>query len=235
MVAGLGAAAAADRIVAARQQQLFDHAEDLACRARLDVHEVWVLAAADALMSRSGHRRQQVWDASALLTAPELLREAPVDEDVLELPAAPEGEEVVRAYASLGLTLRSHPLALLRAKLAERRLLTAAELKEFPDGRQARAGGIVTMHQQPNTVQRRGVRDAGRRDRRGRRDRLAVAARAAAPGTAALPAAGRLRRVAAPRGGTAAARPHAAAAGAGDHRELGFQVSQRKFSQRTPA
>ncbi len=150
MIAGLGAAAAG-RIVAARAQQPFDHAEDLARRAGLDVHEMRVLAAADALMSLSGHRRQQVWDASARLAAPELLREAPVDEDVLELPAAPEGEEVVFDYASLGLTLRSHPLALLRPKLAQRRLLTAAEMKEFPDGRLARACGIVTMRQQPST------------------------------------------------------------------------------------
>jgi error-prone DNA polymerase len=86
-----------------------------------------------------------------LLAAPELLREARVDEDVLELASAPEGEEVVFDYASLGLTLRSHPLKLLRPKLAERRLLTAAELKEFPDGRLARACGIVTMRQQPST------------------------------------------------------------------------------------
>ena len=51
-------------------------------------------------------RRQQVWDAAALKAAPLLLREAPIEEDVLELPAAPEGEEIVWDYASLGLTLR---------------------------------------------------------------------------------------------------------------------------------
>jgi error-prone DNA polymerase len=150
MVAGLGAEAAG-RIVAARRQQPFGHAEDLARRAGLDVQEMRGLAAADALMSLSGHRRQQVWDASAWLATPELLREAPVDEDVLELPPAPEGEEVVFDYASLGLTLRSHPLKLLRPKLAQRRLLSAAALKDFPDGRLARACGIVTMRQQPST------------------------------------------------------------------------------------
>jgi error-prone DNA polymerase len=151
MIAGLGRDAAR-RIVDARHQQPFDHAEDLARRAGLDVHEMRVLAAADALMSLSGHRRQQVWDAAALLTPPQLLHDAPVDEDVLELPAAPEGEEVVFDYASLGLTLRSHPLELLRPKLMERRLLTAAELAGFPDGRLARACGIVTMRQQPSTA-----------------------------------------------------------------------------------
>jgi error-prone DNA polymerase len=151
MIAGLGRDAAR-RIVDARHQQPFDHAEDLARRAGLDVHEMRVLAAADALMSLSGHRRQQVWDAAALLTPPRLLHDAPVDEDALELPAAPEGEEVVFDYASLGLTLRSHPLKLLRPKLMERRLLTAAELAGFPDGRLARACGIVTMRQQPSTA-----------------------------------------------------------------------------------
>ena len=67
------------------------------------------LAAADALMSLSGHRRQQVWEAAALRSVPLLLREAPFDEEVLELPAAPEGEEIVWDYATTGLTLRQQP------------------------------------------------------------------------------------------------------------------------------
>lgn len=150
LIAGLGKDAAR-RVMLARREQPFTDAEDLARRAGLDVHQMRVLAAADALMSLSGHRRQQVWDAAALLAVPELLRDAPIEEDVLELPPAPEGEEVVFDFASLGLTLRSHPVQLLRPRLAERRLLTAAELRQFPDGRLARACGIVTMRQQPST------------------------------------------------------------------------------------
>src|SRR5690606_7000643 len=111
-----------------------------------------LLAAADALASLSGHRRQQVWDALALQPAPALLREAPVDEAPLALPEAPEGEAVVWDYASLGLTLRSHPLALLRPLLAQRRLLTAAELRGAPDRRLVRHAGIVTLRQQPETA-----------------------------------------------------------------------------------
>ena len=111
-----------------------------------------LLAGADALMSLSGHRRQQVWDAAALRSPPRLLRDAPVDEDFLELPPAPEGEEVVFDYAALGLTLRSHPMALLRSKLDERRLLTAAQLNALPHGRLVRYGGIVTLRQQPETA-----------------------------------------------------------------------------------
>lgn len=52
-----------------------------------------LLAAADALRSFSGHRREQVSDAAALRSRPGLLREAPVQEDELEPPSAPEAEE----------------------------------------------------------------------------------------------------------------------------------------------
>ncbi|TWO71478.1 error-prone DNA polymerase [Caenimonas sedimenti] len=142
----------AERIVQARRQAPFDDAGDLARRAGLDQHEMKLLAAADALMSLSGHRRQQVWDAAALKAAPALLREAPISEDYLELPAAPEGEEIVWDYASLGLTLRRHPLALLRPTLSARKLQTAADLYDLPNGRLVRYCGIVTLRQQPETA-----------------------------------------------------------------------------------
>ena len=145
-------AASAQRIVAARTQAPFESSEDLARRAGLELHEMKLLAAADALMSLSGHRRQQVWDASALRATPILLRDAPVNEDLLELPEAPEGEEVVWDYAALGLTLRSHPLALLRPVLSKRRLMSARDLLDVPDGRMVRYCGIVTLRQQPETA-----------------------------------------------------------------------------------
>ena len=80
------------------------------------------------------------------------MREAPVAEAPLALHAAPEGEEIVFDYASQGLTLRRHPLALLRPQLSEQRLLSAGELLDFPNGRLARACGIVTVRQQPGTA-----------------------------------------------------------------------------------
>jgi error-prone DNA polymerase len=75
-----------------------------------------------------------------------------VDEAPLALPEAPEGEAVVWDYASLGLTLRSHPLALLRPALQRRRLQSAAELRAAPDRRLVRHAGIVTLRQQPETA-----------------------------------------------------------------------------------
>jgi error-prone DNA polymerase len=144
--------AAAQRVVQARQQRWFDSADDLACSARVDQADMKQLAAADALHSLSGHRRQQMWEAVALKPPPALLRHAPVHEDWLELPEAPEGEAIVWDYASLGLTLRRHPLALLRPRLQERRLQTAQALREAPNGRLVRACGIVTGRQQPETA-----------------------------------------------------------------------------------
>jgi error-prone DNA polymerase len=141
----------AKRLVSAREEGAFTDSEDLARRAALDQQAMQQLAAADALQSLSGHRRQQVWDASALKAPPALLKEAPVEEDALDLPEAPEGEAIVWDYASLGLTLRRHPLALLRERLQARRFMTAEALKDAPDGRLVRACGIVTGRQQPGT------------------------------------------------------------------------------------
>ena len=151
MIRGLHAASAA-RIMDARRQAPFDNAEELARRALLEHHEMKLLAAAGALATLSGHRRQQVWDAAALHAPPELLQEAPVEEEFLELPAAPEGEEVVWDYASLGLTLRSHPMALLRKRLEKYKLKTSAELRRMANGRSVRTAGIVTLRQQPETA-----------------------------------------------------------------------------------
>lgn len=144
--------AQAERIVQAREQALFDSAEDLARRAGLEQHEMTLLAAANALMSLSGHRRQQVWEAAALRSVPLLLRDAPVDEEALELPAAPEGEAVLWDFATTGLTLRWHPLALLRPQLSARKLMTAADLHDLPNGHHVRYCGIVTLRQQPDTA-----------------------------------------------------------------------------------
>ncbi|WP_031408003.1 error-prone DNA polymerase [Thiomonas sp. FB-Cd] len=151
LVKGLGRDTAL-RIVEASRLQPLKSAEDLARRAHLDGTEMRKLAAADALRSLSGHRRQQMWEAAAVQTMPELLREIPIEEAQLQLPMPPEGEDIVFDYAATGLTLRRHPLALLRPLLARRRLWSASELAEAPNGRLVRACGIVTLRQQPETA-----------------------------------------------------------------------------------
>ncbi|WP_255569079.1 error-prone DNA polymerase [Comamonas sp. NLF-1-9] len=140
------------RIVQARTLQPLTSTEDLAQRAQLDRGDLNALAAADALAGLAGHRRQQAWDAAALHVAPRLLQGAPMDEPPLSLPPAPEAEEIIHDYAALGLTLRRHPLALLRPHLTRRRLASAAALLALPSGRSVRACGLVTVRQRPQTA-----------------------------------------------------------------------------------
>lgn len=49
-------------------------------------------------------------------------------------------QAIAHSYRTLGLTLGRHPLALLRAQLLRRRLLSAATLQGYRDGQLARAG-----------------------------------------------------------------------------------------------
>ena len=151
LVTGLREAAAL-RLVAARAQTPFSSTEDLVSRAQLGTLEINALAAADALLQLAGHRRQQVWEASAIKPAPLLLRSVPTHETALELPDTPEGENILFDYKATGLTLRRHPLALLRPRLAKKGLLSAAELNMRPDGEELAACGIVTVRQQPQTA-----------------------------------------------------------------------------------
>ncbi|MGP1629965.1 MAG: error-prone DNA polymerase [Giesbergeria sp.] len=151
MVDGLRSTSA-ERILHRRSEAPFDSVEDLARRCHLEQHEMKLLAGAGALQSLAGHRRQQVWEAAALHAVPKLLHDAPVDEDVLELEPAKEGEEVLWDFASVGLTLRSHPMELLRPRLDRYRLKNSEELGQMPNGRLVRTAGIVTVRQQPQTA-----------------------------------------------------------------------------------
>lgn len=130
-----------------RAKAPFNSAEELARRAGLERHEMKQLAAAGALATLSGHWRVQVWEAAALHRPPELLQDAPVDEDVLDFDAAGEGEEVLWDYVSVGLTLRSRPMKLLRSRLDNYRLRTSEQLSRTPNGRLVRTAGIVTLRQ----------------------------------------------------------------------------------------
>src|SRR6185295_7004352 len=69
-----------------------------------------------------------------------------------ELPPPTEGEDIVADYRALSLTLRRHPLSLLRGKLERRRLATAAEIAQAPHGRIVRTAGIVIGRQRPDTA-----------------------------------------------------------------------------------
>jgi error-prone DNA polymerase len=151
MIKGLSAETAR-RIVDARRQRRFANADDLARRAQLDQFELGALARANALLPLTGHRRQAKWEVSAMKPAPALLRDAPFNEAPLGLPPASEGNEITADYASLGLTLNRHPLALLRPHLKKMRLSSSLEMRGFADRQFASIAGIVTMRQRPPTA-----------------------------------------------------------------------------------
>jgi error-prone DNA polymerase len=150
-VKGMGLEATT-RIAEAREIAPFENPTDLANRASLNTAEIRALASADTLQTLSGHRRQTLWTVAPHITQRDLMRHAPVKETLPAIPAAPEGEEIIADYASTRLTLRRHPLALLRPKLARMNLRSAMELSDYPTGRLVRTTGIVTCRQRPGTA-----------------------------------------------------------------------------------
>jgi error-prone DNA polymerase len=160
-VAGLSESAA-HRLLEARARRRADgmtppfaDVEDLARSARLERRDLQALARADALAALAGHRAEAAWQALAIEPQPALLDGARFDEAPLALPPPTEGEAIVADYASLGVSMGRHPLALLRASLSGFRVQPAAVLRSYPDGRLARASGLVTHRQRPETA--RGV------------------------------------------------------------------------------
>src|SRR5205823_4859979 len=140
------------KLMGARTERAFQSVADLARRAALSRRDMGSLAAAGALARLSGHRRNALWDVSGVERMPPLLAESSFDEAPALLPVPSEGEDIVADYASLGLSLGRHPLALLRERLKRARMLTAAELKTLPHGRLARVTGLVTGRQRPGTA-----------------------------------------------------------------------------------
>ncbi len=151
LVSGL-AEASAQRIAAARREAPFVSVADLAHRARLDRRDLACLARADALAALAGHRHGAAWDVAGIECLPPLFAGSAFTEQTAALPAPTEGQDIVADYRTLALTLRRHPLALLREKLARRRLLTAAQIAAAPSGRIVRTAGIVIGRQRPDTA-----------------------------------------------------------------------------------
>ncbi|MFY2642487.1 error-prone DNA polymerase [Achromobacter insuavis] len=142
----------ARRIEAARADAPFTSTGDLARRAALTRHDLNALAAGDALLTLAGHRRQASWEAAASVHSRDLLRDAAIHETETPRLAAPtENQTVAADYRSVGLTLRRHPVELLRPQLAARNFQPASVLNGYPDKRVARACGIVTVRQRPQT------------------------------------------------------------------------------------
>ncbi|KWU26347.1 error-prone DNA polymerase [Burkholderia cenocepacia] len=143
---------AAERIETARAVRQFSSVSDLARRAQLDRRDLQVLAAANALASLAGNRREALWQSAAAIPDKDILADARIDDTTPELGAPSEAEDIVSDYEATGLTLGRHPLELLRPILKKERLLPASVLSTLANGRLARGCGIVTTRQRPGTA-----------------------------------------------------------------------------------
>ena len=112
------------------------------------------LAAADAFTSMGLDRRQAAWAVRALSEAGPLplFESARSDRAANEhaaLPTMSVGEQVAADYRTTGLSLKRHPVALLRRRLNERGVLAAGGLEGLNDGDRATVAGIVLTRQRP--------------------------------------------------------------------------------------
>ena len=148
--------------LAIADQQPFKDAEDLRRRASLNREGLKFLARAGALEPLSGHRYQAHWDVAGVgafsrgarggtpLSAQEVAELRGDFATRIALPGPKEAENVLHDYRYLGLTLRSHPLQLLRPQLASFR--TARELEGYRHGQFVEVAGLVTGRQRPGTA-----------------------------------------------------------------------------------
>ncbi len=154
MVKGLNPAVAT-RITQARAQQPFTTIADVKRRAQLDDGAIQVLAAADAFASLTGHRRESLWVALGTGQDADLFN-APTDSKIeiaqAQLIPPTEAANVLADYQTTGLSLRRHPVALLRAQLGKSARWDAQKISEARAGQLVHITGIVTCRQRPTTA-----------------------------------------------------------------------------------
>ena len=144
----------AKALMAARLRS-FEGVETLARRASLPGAAMRKLADADAFRSIGMDRREALWavrrlpdDAPLPLFAAADARELG-EEDDARLPRMALGEHVAADYQTTRLSLKAHPMAILRPIFAAENMLTCAELETKRSGAKVRTAGVVLVRQRP--------------------------------------------------------------------------------------
>jgi len=151
-IAGLSVDSA-DRLVTARGERPFTDVADMTRRARVTAQERTRLADAGALRSLSGHRHRARWDSAGAELPLPVLASAPIAEQRVALRPPKLREDVMTDYATQGLSLTLHPLALIRPALERAGALSSeAVVKKAKDGQRIRCAGLVTVRQHPGTA-----------------------------------------------------------------------------------
>jgi error-prone DNA polymerase len=142
----------AEKLLEARRQQPFSDLQALYQRCQPEQRDLDALAAADALRSLAGHRHQARWETLGCETLPGLFSETGITEIATELPFPAEGEEIVADYGSTGLSLRRHPLALLRPRFDRQHWLSIRAVANKRSGSRIRLAGLVSNRQHPGSA-----------------------------------------------------------------------------------
>ena len=139
---------------AVRAAQPFQSIEDLTRRAALPPRALRLLADADAMRSLGFDRREGAWEARRMpagelpLFAAARAREL-AEEEAVNLPAMRLGEHVVADYQTVRLSLKAHPLAILRNALAAEGIISCASVSASKNGQRVRTAGLVLVRQRP--------------------------------------------------------------------------------------
>src|SRR5690606_24376403 len=114
-----------------------DSVRDVWLRSGLSISTIEHLADIDAFRSLGLDRREALWAARGLNRVggqedlPLFARAYDsTQEPDFDLPPMPLGEHVVEDYRTLGLSLKTHPVALLRDDLTDRRAIKAEALRQ---------------------------------------------------------------------------------------------------------
>lgn len=145
------------RLCEARRTGPFISVQSLLERTGINNTDSESLAAADALKVLSKDRYRAFWDVAGYEERLPLFASAhqwPEADQTLPilLPKPSEGQNIVADYNSIGLTLRRHPLALLREHLHSYFVVPAEQLLAVGDGAMIKVAGIVTSRQRPQTA-----------------------------------------------------------------------------------
>ena len=158
-VDGLPDHVAAALVTAREEGGPYADVAELRDRARVPVGHVERLASADAFGSMDMSRRQALWDARSLVGGTDLPLFAHADErdEGAErgraiLPKMPLSEEVVADYQTTRLSLKAHPMAFLRASLAERGFVRACDLRSRKFRSMVHVAGVVLIRQRPGSA-----------------------------------------------------------------------------------
>ncbi len=148
----------AEKICEARGPGHFESIQDLLKRTELNKKDLESLAAADALKQLSGDRHRAFWavagtEKASLLSAKQEIstQDSDFGVDVL-LPVPTEANNILADYSSTGLSLRRHPLALLRPYLDSYCVIAAKHLPDTSNNSTIKTAGIVTSRQRPQTA-----------------------------------------------------------------------------------